>query len=322
MRAGRGTRTPKGIMTDKQFPRDTHLTSIAVAYKNPEFTYIADSVLPRVQVGKKSFGYWEYPLADGFNIPDTRVGEYSRVPLSRITGTRKDSECEGFGQGIPLSNDDISQAPPGVDPKEKATERATNIVMMDRERRVAEMVFNPANYPASNRTAVAAAARWDLDAINVIRVMKLAFAGCVIKPNVVTFGSNAWLRVSMNPTVIAACLGNSGSYGVATPERFAQLIGVSEVLVGESVMNSTKPGKDPVIVPMWGNHCVAFYRDRTADTTGGVTFGFTAQWGTRSSGSAPIDIGTNGGVEVRVTENVKELIIAPRACFFWENVVA
>jgi hypothetical protein len=309
-------------MADKQFPRDTHLTSIAVAYKNPDFTYIADAALPRVNVGKKSFGYTEYPVSEMYDIPDTRVGEYSRVPLTRVSGKRVTSECEGYGQGIPLSNDDISEAPTGCDPKERATERATNIVLTDRERRVANMLFNATNYPDAVKVDVAAGSKWDTDTVNVIKVIRTGLAKAYIRPNVLVFGADAWNAIAMQQTVVSACLGNDGKYGVATQERFAELCGVSEVLVGQSVINSVKPGKAPVLAPMWGKHCLGLYRDRSVDTTGGVTFGFTAQWGTRVAGSAPIDIGTNGGVEVRCTENVKELIIAPYACYFWQNVIA
>jgi hypothetical protein len=309
-------------MSDKAFPRDTHLTSISIAYKNPDVNLIADSALPRVQVGKKSFGYYSYPLDDGYNIPDTRVGEYSKVQTSKMQGTRTTSECEDYGHGIPLSADDISEAPQGVDPRERATERATNIVLLDREKRCADLIFNAASYPASNKTTLAGATQLNTTTVNPIAVLRTGLGLALIRPNVVAMGQEVWDVLSVHPNVVSACIGNSGQYGVATKERVAELLEISELLVGASLANSVKPGKTPVLTRLWGKHILGFYRDRTVDTSGGVTFGITAQFGQRIAGSQNIDIGLRGGVEVRAGETVKELIVAPRACYFWENAVA
>lgn len=309
-------------MSDKAFPRDTHLTSIAIAYKNPDVNLIADSALPRVNVGKKSFGYYTYPLDDGYTIPDTRVGEYSKVQTSKMQGTRVPAECEDFGHGIPLSADDISEAPQGVDPRERATERATNIVLLDREKRTADLLFNAASYAATNKTTLVGADQLNTEAVNPIAVLRTGLGLALVRPNALVMGQAVWDVLSVHPKVVAACIGNSGSYGVATKERFAELLEVGEVLIGASLANSVKPGKVPVLTRLWGKHILGFYRDRSVDTSGGVTFGITAQFGQRIAGSQNIDIGLRGGVEVRAGETVKELIVAPRACYFWENAVA
>jgi hypothetical protein len=55
-----------------------------------------------------------------------------------------------------------------------------------------------------------------------------------------------------------------------------------------------------------------------------VTFGLTAQWGTRIAGRVANDprIGMRGGSLVRVDEAVKELVAANDAASFCENAVA
>ena len=77
------------------------------------------------------------------------------------------------------------------------------------------------------------------------------------------------------------------------------------------------------LIRAWGPHAAFIYRDRLADTQNGTTFGFTAQWGGRISGSQfDGDIGLRGGQRVRVGESVKELITAPDLGYFFENAVA
>lgn len=308
---------------DKAFPRDTHLTSIAIAYKNPDLSLIADAVLPRVPVGKRSFGYIEYPAAEMYTVPDTRVGERSQVQQVEVTGKRDTSEVEDFGIAIPLTKSDVDEAPAGCDPKERATERATNIVLLDREIRVAKLVFDPAKYTAGvNKTTLVTATQWNKTDVDPLKALLTGLDAAYVRPNRLILGQEVWRTLSTHPAVVSACLGNSGTSGVATKEKVAELLGLIEVLVGEGRVNNVKPGKTPQLVRVWGKHALAVYTDRTADTSGGITFGFTAQYGTRVAGSKEVDMGLYGGTEVRSGESVRELIVAPLAAHFWENAIA
>lgn len=305
------------------FPRDTQLTAIAIAYKNPDTTLIADAVLPRVPVGKQTFSYYEYPEADSYRVPDTRVGEKSQVGWSELAGTKETATTEDFGHEIRLTASDISEAPSGVDPKGLATEQATNVVLLDREIRVANLVFDAAQYSAANKLDVSAGAEWS-DFVNGDPITDIidGLDACLVRPNVLAFGQAVWSKVSRHPKVVAACLGNEGTQGVASRQRLAELLEVSEILVGASFFNTAKQGKAASLSRAWGKHALAFYRDRTVTTAGGMTFGISAQFGSRVAGSKEIDIGLRGGVAVRAGESMRELVIAPRAAFLFQNAVA
>jgi hypothetical protein len=65
------------------------------------------------------------------------------------------------------------------------------------------------------------------------------------------------------------------------------------------------------------------YIDPLADSNGGITFGFTAQWQGRVAGSDPEPArGLRGSTRVRVGESVKELCIADKCGYFIQNAVA
>lgn len=312
-------------MADHAFPRDEHLTTISIAYKNPDVALIQDSVFVRTEVGKTEFSYWTYPEGQGYTVPNTRVGERSQVPRVEIQGTKVPTETEDFGVEIPLTANDINNAPRGVDPRERATEQATNLVLLDREVRCAALAFDAAQYAAGNKIDVSGTPTdmWD-DYANSDPLPQLidGIDACLMRPNVVAFGHKTWNKLSMHPKIVSAALGNDGTSGRATRQRLAELLEVQEVLVGASIVNIVKPGKTPQLARVWGPHALAFYRDRTVGTAGGITFGITGQYGTREAGSKPIDIGLRGGTGVRAGESVKEVIVAPRAAYFWQNAVA
>ena len=312
-------------MADGAFPRDRHLTAIAIAYKNPDLSYIADAVLPRVPVGSTTFEYMSYPIEQAYQVPSTLVGEKSQVNRVEITGTRLSNYTQDYGIEIPLSANDMKAAAPGTDPREKATEHATDIVVRDREVRVASMVFNAANYPSTGKIDLSSGGnhQWsDYTNSDPLRFIIEKLDTCPMRPNALALGQEVWNKLSMHPKVVKAANGNDGGEGRATRERVAELLEVSEVLVGSSWFNSVKPGKTPILARAWGKHALAFFRDRTVGTTGGLTFGFTAQFDERVAGSKEVDMGLRGGVVVRAGESVRELIVAPHAAYFFEKAIA
>lgn len=308
-------------MTTTPFPRDTKLTAIAIAYKNPDVTLIADSVLPRVPVGRQEFSYFSYPDAQSYTIPDTRVGEKSAFPRVELSGTKLTARTEDFGLEIPLTASDVSEAPQGVDPKALATEQATNLTLLDREVRVANLCFNPANYPATNKEVVAT--KWsDFVASDPLTDLLAGLDACLIRPNVLLLGHEVWAKLSAHPKIVKAATGSDSGEGRATRQRLADMLEVNEVLVGSSWLNTAKPGKAAALARAWGKHALAFFRDRTVTTAGGLTFGMTAQFGTRIAGAKDVDMGLRGGVVVRSGESVKELLLATRASFFFQDAIA
>lgn len=311
----------------KAFPRDNHLTAIAIAYRNPEVALIADRVLPRVPVGRREFSYVKYPDAEMYGVPSTRTGEKDRVNRSEVAGEKVTDQVEINAQAIPLTTADISDAPPGVDPKARATERATSIITLAHERAVAQLVTDPTNYPATNRRDLAAGGNKTLDDADGDPFLELrsGLDACLVRPNVVEIGHTAWLKISTAPKLVERVLGGGSTVGYVTREKLAEALEVSEVIVGAGFVNVAKPGKTPVLTRLWGNQVLAFYRDSSVDTSGGVSFGITAQYGDRhvyTKTIEPGDMGLEGGLEVVAGELTRPLILAPRAAFLWTNAVS
>lgn len=309
-------------MTAGAFPRDRQLTAIAIGYRNPDATYIADAVFPRVPVGKTTFEYTEYPIAEAYTIPSTRVGERAQVNRVELSGVRKPASTEDFGIEVPLTRNDIDEAPEGVDPRARATEHATNIVLLDREVRAAAIAFNAANYGTANKKTLSGNGQWSNTASDPLKEMLTALDSCIMRPNVLVLGQAVWSALSVHPKLVSAAHGNEGQYGRCTREKLAELLEITEVVVGSAWFNTVKPGKQPALSRAWGKHALLCYRDRTVGTSGGITFGITAQYGDRVAGSREIDIGLRGGVAVRSGESVRELIVAPDAAYFFENAAA
>lgn len=308
----------------QKFQTVPELVAVAQAYKNPDHTLIADKISPRVPVKRRSF-QWQ-KLADkhkAFRLPDTAVSPTGRVNQIEFRGTPETGSTVDNAIDVPLSAEDLAERGDGIDVQRAATELAMSTVKLRHEYDVASAYFNPDNYETKETLTGAEQLNSGSYTGNPIKLIRDMMAAALMKPNVLAFGEEAWAVYSMLPAVVSAILGNSGDKGIASPEAVARLFGVQEVLIGESVLCTSKPGEDPVMARIWGPHIAGVYRDRAASPLGGVTFGFTAQYGGAIAGLLEDkDVGMLGGARVRAGESTKTVIVAPAAGFMIEDAVA
>ena len=304
------------------FPIDPVLTAIAIAYRNGRF--IADDVLPRVPVAKQEFKYRKFPKADAFTIPNTMVGRTSRPNQVEFGFTEEVAATSAYGLDDPIPYSDINNAPEGYDPAAHAAEMLSSIVATDREVRTAGLVFDPAQYDAAYKVTLAGNAQWsDFDNSNPIDAILGALDKCVMRPNIMVLGNAVWTQLRQHPKIAKATHGNSGDVAVVARQAVAELLELEAIFVGQAFVNTEKKGQAPALERAWGKHAALLYRDTLAGAQRGTTFGFTAQWGERTArrGEDP-NLGLDGGIVIRVGENVKELITANDLGYFFQNAVA
>ena len=316
-------------MSSAPFPITPEMTAIALAYKNTKL--IADDVLPRIPVGTQEFKYASYTKSEQFSVPDTKVGRKSAPNEVEFTATEVTSKCDDYGLDDPVPQEDIINANNvaaitgrNYDPLGRATEGLTNLIMLAREQRAANLVFTAANYAAANQVTLSGTSQWsDFVNSNPISDLMNGIDVPIFRPNIMVLGRAAFTKLCQHPKIVKAVLGNAGDSGVARRADIAAMLELDEVLVGEGWVNTAKRGQTPTLVRVWGKHAALLYRDKTADTMGGTTFGYTAQWGSRIAGANPDgNIGLRGGQRVRVGESVKELLIANDLGYFIQNAVA
>lgn len=308
-------------MSNQPFPTDPVLTGVTIAYRNQ--SYIADAVLPRITVGKREFKYWSYPIEESFLLPDTKVGRRSAPNQIDLSATELTSAVDDYGLDDPIPQNDIDNAPKNHDPKARSTAQLTDYILLDREKRTADIVFNAANYGTNTITLAGTSQFSDFVNSDPVGVIMNGLDAPLVRPNVAVFGQEVWTKISQHPSIVKAVHGNSGDSGIARRQAVADLFELEEILVGQSRLNASKKGQAAALQRVWGKHISLQFRDRNADTRNGLTFGFTAEWGSRIAGATPDkNIGLRGGQMVRVGESVKELIVAGNAGYLIVNAVA
>ena len=243
-----------------------------------------------------------------------------------FTGEEITRETLDHGLELGLPQKDINNAPDNTNLLGLTTEMLTNLILLDREVRTARLVLDPAQYQG-NSEVVAATDRFDNPSSSPLEYLLDVLDRPLIRPNTVTMGQKEWRCLRTHPAIVKAVHGNSGDSGAASREAVADLLEISNLYVGESLLNIAKPGQLAQMRSCWAGGVSLAYIDETAarvsgQVNGALTFGFTAQCGQRLAGSwFDKDIGLRGGERVRVGEEVLEVISAPCAGYLLVDVV-
>ncbi len=317
----------------RPFQSDPALSAVAIAYTNPDASRIADQVLPRVPVGGEEFKWTEYPIKDGFQIPDARVGRRGRVQQMEFDANERTSSTEDYALDTPIPYSDIDKAANNRaakrsthDPERHSVTMLQETIANIREVRVAKMVHNPNTYDAARRVVLAGTDRFsDYDNSHPVDLLKEGMNGTLIhRPNTWVMSRYGWSKLSSHPKIINAIRG-AGTYdGIVRPEQVVDLFageGLKRILIGEAQFNAAKPGQALDLQYAWGNHIAMLHLNRMASTQPGmISFGYTAEYGSKFGGRIEDpDIGMEGGFRIRTGEKLKELIVAPDVGYFIQN---
>ncbi len=318
-------------MSTTAFPLNPALTAIAIGYKNSELSLIADQVLPRFPTPKK-FSYSSYGAAQGFTVPNTKVGRKSEPTMVDFQGTLINSEVVDYGLDDLVPNDEIEafNAMPKpasggpIDPQQLSTMMLTGLLELDREVRVASTVFNTANFAAGNQQTLSGTSQWsDYANSNPLDALLAALDQTLIRSNKLVIGQQAWTKLRQHPKLVNAAFKTAQDAGTIPRAALADLLEIDEVIVGTGLVNTARKGQTPNYVRVWGKHCALIYSSLQAAQMAQPCYGFTAQWGTKIAGAIPEPkSGLRGGVRIRAGESVQEVICAPDAGYFFQNCVA
>lgn len=303
------------------FPVDPALTGATLSYKSPRL--IADKVLPIRIVGKSNFKFLKRTRKEDYSIPDVRVGRGGRPGEREFTATETTDATIDFALDSPVPAVDVQEAPPGFDPIVEAALGLTRIIRLNREKRCADLVFNPDTYPSGNKVTLSGTSKWsDYTDSNPVTAIIAALEVPFERPNKMVIGRGPFTTLSQHPKMVKAAFGNDAVEGVATREQIARVFDLDEVLIGEARLNMANIGQAENYARVWGNACALIYAHEDGSGNENLTFGFTAQWLDWVAGTAEDkSIGMRGGTRVRVGHSIREIVAAPDLGYLFTDPV-
>ncbi len=309
------------------FPVDSRLQGIALAYRNPMQSFVADKIMPRIPVATKSFKYLEFDSEQHFSLPDTKVGRKSEPTVVEYVATDKSATVLDYGLDDIIPIDDIEQARASnldFDPQAKAVEFLTDLIMLDRERRVAKIVQDIASYATGKgqNVGISPEAKWDHEDINPRELLLNALDSPLLRPNTMVIGREAWTKIRQHPKLVSSISSADNREGAVTKQQLADLLEIHQVLVGDSIYNSGTRGQDISKAFSWGKNIALLHINPAAGAQSGISWGYSAEYGKRIAGIIPDPHkGARGAIVVRVVESCCEIVAAKDLGMLFKDVV-
>lgn len=294
--------------------RDAALTNLAVMYQNREF--IADRVMPIINVNKKTDEFFKFKPETMFNLASVDIVGAESVPgrpapqLDSVgTYACRDRALMDF-----ISIDEELNADAPLEPRMDVTEILTNYLLLAREKRVADVVFTSGNY-GSNTAALTGTDRWDTATSDPVAQILTALRSPLVRPDTMVIGEEAWDGLRTNPKILQYVLSRASTNNGASPlmvdeATIAAAFRLRAVHVGSAIYNTSAEGAAASYSRIWGKSCALLRVEERPSRRRTQTFGYTFRFGQMETSAEFQSLpGRAGGTFIKVSHSDDEEII-------------
>lgn len=301
-----------------QVKYDQVLTNISVQYQPAPNGYLADKVMPAVPVNKESAIFWVYDKAR-FDVPDALRAprtDYNKVDWSASTDVYLAKE---YGLEGEIDDDERENAAAPLDLDVDTTEIVTDMILLNREVRVAALVLSTGTI--TQNATLSGATQWSDPNSDPLGDGKTArttiFNATGYKPNTLLIGNGVFEALKLHPDVLDRI--KYSERAVVTKELLATLFEVDEVLVGGVLRKTSKEGQTVTLTDIWGSDALFYYREQRPSLKR-ASFGYQMR-------QKPLRVfryredKRNTDV-IRVTEKQAEKVIAAQLAYLFKSAAA
>lgn len=265
------------------------LSTFASGYKNGE--YFADFLSPIIEVGKTADRYQTMPKSDVTTGDDDLIGPDGRASEGDHTSSTDTYFCEQRAKKGIITATERQNADDPLDPEEIKAQYLMNVILLNREVRVATQFLATGSYASGNYSTASVA--WSNEASGT-PLTNLQTARAAIAPGsypgskiVVICALEVFQALSKHPQMT----GGGALTPVLSKQEVAARIGVDEIYVSDALKNTARKGQTATHSRIWTATKLAMIRVPTSPPKG-VTGLFGATFRYKPDGMMPVNVRT------------------------------
>lgn len=300
---------------------DPILTDISLGYQNA--AYIAGLLLPALPVKHQSGKHFVYDKGM-FRSEDAKRGPGSRskeVTHNISTGLTFFCEDHALKEFVP--DEDVDNAPAGIDPAVDATQNVTEKLLVDREVEAASILLDTGTI--TQNATLSGTSQWsdnNSDPVAAIRAAKATVRDSImVDPNTLMVSKKVFDKLVDHPAIVERV--KYSQLGVLNADLLARFFDVDRVIIGGAKKNGSVEGQADSMSDIWGRDALlAFINPRLGQKT--VSLGVTYQWKNKTverlNGTDERD---RRGQFIRVGDDYRDAeLIAAGAAYLFKDAVA
>lgn len=273
---------------------DQYLSNFSLKAFNDAKGFIADSVMPRVTVDKKTDGYPIISRDSWLRIPDTVRGERAyanRVEFDTSTDTYR---CQNYALAGEIPVEKLANADAAIRLRRNTTNKVVRDMRADYERDVGRIVTSGSNL--GSYVSLAAGDKFsDYTNSDPITVVNTAHAFIEdqtgFHANTMIVDKDTLRTLQYHPQIVDYFKYTSG--GQAMNQQLATIFDVERILVGQGLYNAAVEGQTASNVNIWGHNLILAYVDPRPIDMETATFGLTFVWNNPELGNRPMAVMRN-----------------------------
>ena len=247
---------------------DAMLSNLSVKYRNA--AYIADRVMPAIPVAHESDQYWIFGK-ENFMIPETLRAP--NAPAARVEWSLSDDSYTALEYALasPIGRRERDNADDGLNLEISTTEYVTDMLLLDREVRVAGIAQDTGTFTAAEPNP-----NWDEaactpveDVMAASEAMRLAVGR---RPNLMVLPAAVLYTLKSAAAIIDQVKYTSD--GRVTLELLRRLFEIDNILVPEAQKNTAAEGETESMSDVWTDTVGLYYVNPAAQQKT-VTMGHT-----------------------------------------------
>jgi hypothetical protein len=245
-----------------QVKYDPVLTNVSIQYKPAPRGYLADAILPPVPVVKESAIFWVYDKTN-FDIPESKRAPRSDYAKIDWTVTQDTYLAEEYGLEGEIDDEERENASAPLDLDIDTTEIITDMILNNREKRVADLVMSTGTI--TQNVTLTGTNQWSDysgtsdPATNVKTARTTIFDATGYVPNKMLMGYKVFEALKLHPDILDRI--KYSERAVITPAILAALFEVDEILIGGVLRKTSKEGQAVALADVWGKDCLLFYSE-------------------------------------------------------------
>lgn len=212
-----------------------HLTKLARAYRNT--TLIGLQVAPVCPVELQEF---TYPIFDKSNLLDAETEKAPKAATAKASQAFTTATGKTRQHAFAHEIDEEARRNDQVGAVNRAPAAAMDVILLRHERKVADLVFGAANYPAANKVTLAGTSQWshaDSDpALAVLNASSVVQGLTGRDPNVLVIGYEVFNTLKVHPKIRNYL--PQDVIGTVDEPILAKVFGVSKVVVGKAIKSN------------------------------------------------------------------------------------
>jgi hypothetical protein len=311
------------MLSPQQGHIDVGLTNISVMYRPAGF--VADQVFQMLPSQKQSDKYWAYGLDNLRATDDERRPAALSNQLEMTLAPAGPYYCDGHALHDWVPDETAAGVDAPIDPQIDATMALTDVITLNKEIALVNLLssgMTPIDLSASTY-----ANAWDnstgIDPITQIDKAKETIQLLTgKKPNKLLLSRPVWRGTRNNPTVKGRVSGALEGIDktLITAAQFAATCELDEVIIGEAINVTSKPGQAVTSSYVWGKYALLFYQPPSPGLRT-IALGYEFRWMAGQLGSVVYtDHSTRRHATwIEAHQYYAQQMIVPAAGVLWSN---